>query len=293
MLLVTGATGFLGGHTIPKLVENYEGKIRCFVRETSDINSLTQYKNIEFVYGSFDDIATFEDALEGIDTLINIASLGFGHGPAIVDACRKRNVERAIFVSTTAMFTQLNASTKVIRQAAEKAIKESGINYTILRPTMIYGTEKDRNMCRLIKFLDKSPVFPIFGSGQYLQQPIHVEDLATAIIQSYVSPNTSFKSYNLSGENEISYNSVIDTTSEFLNKKVKRIHLPVKPVLKILHGYEKVSKKPLLKAEQVLRLNENKNFSHIDAKQDFQFVTRSFKEGIRKEIEIMRDKNLI
>lgn len=293
MLLVTGATGFLGSHTIPKLVENYEGKIRCFVREASDTSSLKNYGNIELVYGTFDDIATFEDALEGIDTLINIASLGFGHGPAIVDACRKKNVKRAIFVSTTAMFTQLNASTKVIRQAAEKVIKESGINYTILRPTMIYGTEKDRNMCRLIKFLNKSPVFPIFGSGLYLQQPIHVEDLATAIIQTYVSPNTSFKSYNLSGEDEISYNNVIDTTSELLNKKVKRIHLPVKPVLKILQGYEKVSKKPLLKAEQVLRLNEHKNFSHIDAKKDFQFETRSFKEGIRKEIEIMRNKNLI
>lgn len=293
MILVTGATGFLGSHTIPKLVENYEGKIRCFVRKTSDISLLKQYKNIEFAYGSFDEISTFEAALEGIDTLINIASLGFGHGPSIVDACKKKNINRAIFVSTTAMFTQLNASTKVIRQAAEKAIKESGINYTILRPTMIYGTEKDRNMCRMIKALNKAPIFPVFGSGQYLQQPIHVDDLAKAIVQAWESKNTSYKAYNLSGKDEIAFNNVIDTTSRLLGKKVKRIHVPVKPVLIGLKGYEKVSKNPILKAEQVLRLNENKNFSHLDAVCDFQFTTRTFEEGIKEEISLMKSKSLI
>lgn len=293
MILVTGATGFLGTHTIPKLVKDYEGKIRCFVRGTSDVSLLLKYPNIELVYGSFDDIKTFEDALEGVDTLINIASLGFGHGPNIVKACLKQNVKRAIFISTTAMFTQLNASTKVIRQAAEKSIKESGINYTILRPTMIYGTDKDRNMSRLVKFLNKYPVFPVFGTGEYLQQPIHVDDLADAIVRAYKSSTTSYKAYNLSGKDELSYNEVIDTVSNLLNKKVRRIHIPVKPVLLGLGGYEKIVKKPILKAEQVLRLNENKNFTHLEAVRDFEFQTRTFKAGIEKEITQMKANRFI
>jgi len=293
MLLVTGATGFLGSHTIPKLVEDYEGKIRCFVRKTSDTRILENYSNIELAYGSFDEIETFENALEGVDTLINIASLGFGHGPAIVNACLEKGVKRAVFVSTTAMFTNLNASTKVIRQTAEKAIVDSAIAYTILRPTMIYGTDKDRNMCRLIKVLKKTPVFPIFGSGEFLQQPIHVDDLAAAIIKSYKSDATHFKAYNLSGKDEVTYNSVIDITSSLLNKKVKRLHIPIKPVLLGLNAYEKVSKKPILKAEQVLRLNEHKNFSHLEAVKDFGFNTRTFKNGIKEEIDLMRSKSLI
>ncbi|MCM3610389.1 NAD(P)H-binding protein [Planococcus sp. MERTA32b] len=293
MILVTGATGFLGTHTIPKLAEESNETIRCFVRETSDIRYLKDYSNIELVYGSFDNIETFENALEGVDTLINIASLGFGHGPSIVQACVNKGVKRAIFISTTAMFTQLNASTKVIRQEAEKTIKESGINYTILRPTMIYGTEKDRNMSRLVKFLDRAPVFPVFGTGEYLQQPIHVEDLADAIVKAYKSNNTSYKAYNLSGKDELSYNEVINTISNLLNKKVKRIHLPVKPILIGLNGYEKVSKKPILKAEQVLRLNEHKNFKHLDAVIDFSFETRTFKKGIELEIESMKKKGII
>lgn len=293
MILVTGSTGFLGTYTIPKLSEEYNGRIRCFVRKTSDVSHLKKYSNIELVYGSFEDIKTFEAALDGVEALINIASLGFGHGPDIVQSCLNKNIKRAIFISTTAMFTQLNASTKVIRQEAEKAIKESGINYTILRPTMIYGTEKDRNMCRLVKFLNKSPMFPVFGTGEYLQQPIHVEDLADAIVKAYKSNNTSFKAYNLSGKDELSYNEVINTVSQLLNKKVRRVHIPVKPVLLGLSGYEKISKKPILKAEQVLRLNENKNFSHLEAVEDFNFQTRTFREGIEKEIKLMKIKELI
>lgn len=293
MLLVTGATGFLGSHTLPKLVQNYEGKIRCFVRETSDISKLKLLSNVEIFYGSFDEIQTFEKALEGIDTLINIASLGFGHGPSIVEACNRKGVNRAVFVSTTAMFTQLNASTKIIRQDAEKSIKESGINYTILRPTMIYGTEKDRNMSRLVKILNRTPAFPVFGTGEFLQQPIHVEDLADAIIKALNSEKTYNKSYNLSGKDEITYNEIISIISNLLNKKVKKLHLPVKPVLMGLKGYEKISKNPILKAEQVLRLNEHKNFNHTEAIKDFQFNARTFKEGMISEITIMKEKNFI
>lgn len=293
MLLVTGATGFLGGHALPKLVQDYNGKIRCFVRETSDTTQLQELPNVELAYGSFDEIETFEAALNDVDTLINIASLGFGHGPSIVESCIKKGVKRAVFVSTTAMFTQLNANTKVIRQVAEKSIMESGIDYTILRPTMIYGTEKDRNMSRLIKVLNRTPAFPIFGTGNFLQQPIHVEDLADAIVKAYKSKKTNYKAYNLSGLDEITYNEVIDVTSSLLDKKVKKIHLPVKPVLSGLKIYEKVSNKPILKAEQVLRLNEHKNFSHEEAVKDFNFMTRSFKVGINEEIKLMRSKSLI
>lgn len=293
MLLVTGATGFLGSHTIPKLVEAYDGKVRFYVRETSDISLLEKLPNIEFSYGSFEEINTFEQALEGVDTLINIASLGFGHGPSIVDACKKKNVRRTIFISTTAMFTQLNASTKIIRQAAEKSIIDSGLNYTILRPTMIYGTDKDRNMNRLIKMLNKVPLFPIFGNGEYLQQPIHVDDLADAIIKSFQSEKSQFNAYNLSGADEVTFNQVIDTTSKLLNKKVKKLHIPVKPVMSGLKVYEKLSKNPILKGEQVLRLNEHKNFEHSKAVNDFNFTTRTFKKGIKDEIELMRDKGLL
>lgn len=293
MLLVTGSTGFLGSHTIPKLIDQYKGPIRCFVRETSDIEALTPYRNIEIVYGSFEENATFEKALDGVDTLLNIASLGFGHGPSIVDTCEKMNLNRAIFVSTTAIFTQLNAGTKVVRGIAEDAIRSSNLNYVIVRPTMIYGTHKDRNMCRLVKILKKTPAFPIFGSGEYLQQPIHVDDLAQALVDLVNRDDLNKKEYNVSGSVPLTFNQVIHQTADALGKKVKKIHVPVKPVLIGLSLYEKISKKPKLKGEQVLRLNENKAFSSELAEKDFGFVSRSFSQGIKDEIVLMKKKGIL
>jgi nucleoside-diphosphate-sugar epimerase len=293
MILVTGATGFLGSHTIPLLASQYKGTIRCFVRETSDVSQLEKYRNIELAFGSFEDITSFEKALEGVDTLINIASLGFGHGPSIVQACEKMKLPRAIFVSTTAIFTNLNAGTKSVRMAAEEEIRNSQLNYTILRPTMIYGTEKDRNMCRLVKVLKKAPVFPIFGTGEFLQQPIHVDDLAEAIIQAYKSKNTLCKEYNLSGQYPITYNQIIDQTARALGKKVMKVHLPLNLTRSIFRRYEKLSSNPRLKEEQVLRLNEHKDFKYIDAQKDFGFKSRPFKEGIEEEVIRMREKQLL
>ena len=76
--------------------------------------------------------------LKGCAALLNVASIGFGAAPSILEACRSAAVRRRV-VSTTAIFTQLNAGSKVVRQAAEAAITSSGLDSTILRPTMIYG----------------------------------------------------------------------------------------------------------------------------------------------------------
>jgi nucleoside-diphosphate-sugar epimerase len=121
-------------------------------------------------------------ALRGVDALVNIASLGFGHAESILRSAKEAGVKRGIFISTTAIFTQLNAGSKSMRLAAEEAIQASGLDYTILRPTMIYGSPRDRNMWRLIRLLRVTPIMPIFGDGESLQQPIFVDDVAQAVL---------------------------------------------------------------------------------------------------------------
>ncbi|PTL37908.1 NAD-dependent epimerase/dehydratase family protein [Alkalicoccus saliphilus] len=282
MILLTGATGFLGEFVLKELLKNnYD--VTCFVRKTSDL-TLIKELNVEYTYGELDDYRSICGALEGKEALINIASLGFGHAPNIVKAAEEMNVKRAIFVSTTGIFTKLNPDSKGIRLEAEKLIKESKLDYTIIRPTMIYGTPKDRNMWRLVKYIKKLRVIPVLGDGTYLQQPVQVEDLAFAIVKAYERPVSVNKSYNVSGAEAITFNEVIDVTAEALGKKVVTIHIPMKLSYRLLTAYEKVSKNPKLKAEQVLRLNENKDFSHEEAKQDLNYHPLSFEEGIKQEI---------
>lgn len=283
MILLTGATGFLGGFVLEELVEKGH-EVTCFVRKTSNLDKIKRM-NVNYVYGELDDYKSICEALKGKEALINIASLGFGHGPNIINACEEMAVKRSIFVSTTGIFTKLNPDSKGIRLEAEKLIKESILDYTIIRPTMIYGTPKDRNMWRLVKYLKRLPILPILGSGTYLQQPVYVKDLASVIVSAYENTVSIKKAYNISGAAALTYNDVIDVTGKALGKRVVKLHIPMKLSYNLLKLYEKISKNPKLKAEQVLRLNENKDFSHEDAKQDLGYNPLSFEDGIKREIE--------
>ncbi len=283
-VFVTGATGFTGSRVVPLLLK--EGhEVRCLYRPSSDRSSLPQ-PEIEWVTGDLSNSQSLTSAMQGIDVLINIASLGFGHADSIITAAKSAGIKRAIFISTTAIFTKLNAKSKSVRMQAESAIESSGLDYTILRPTMIYGSPRDRNMWRLINFIKKFPIIPVFGDGTHLQQPIFVDDVAQAVVSCLSNENTVGKSYNIAGKYPLTYNAVIDTIADKLNKRIWKVHIPSKPVVALLNLFEKIRLPFPIKAEQVLRLNENKDFSYAEAERDFGFSPRSFEEGISFEIRV-------
>lgn len=282
-IFVTGATGFTGSRVVPLLLKNgYE--VRCLHRASSDRSTLSD-SQIEWVQGDLSDISSLTTAMQGTDALVNIASLGFGHADSIIRAAKDAGIKRAIFISTSAIFTQLNAKSKKVRVAAELAIETSGLQYTILRPTMIYGSPRDRNMWRLIRFMRYSPIVPVFGDGKYLQQPIYVDDVAQAVVSCLSNDNTIGKSYNIAGKHSLTYNEVIDTIARQMNKRVWKLHIPSKPVVSLLSLFERLRIPFPIKAEQVLRLNENKDFSYAEAQKDFGFSPLAFEEGIKLELE--------
>jgi len=281
-VFVTGATGFTGSRTVPLLLAQGM-QVRCLHRADSDRSALPQ-PEIEWVLGDAGDRPALSGLMNGTQALVNIASLGFGHADSIVGAAQDANVQRAIFISTTAIFTQLNARSKAVRVAAEESIQKSRLAHTILRPTMIYGSQRDRNIYRLIQWLRALPIIPVLGNGEYLQQPIFVDDVAQAIVSCLKNDRTIGKSYNIAGRSPLTYNEVIDAIAAQMNKRVWKIHLPSTPIATILKFFERMRVPFPIKSEQVLRLNENKDFAYIEAQNDFGFQPRSFADGIRLEL---------
>jgi nucleoside-diphosphate-sugar epimerase len=281
-VFVTGGTGFTGSHVVSLLLKNgYE--VRCLYRAGSDRSVLPQ-PEIQWVLGDVSEAQALSASMQGTDALVNVASLGFGHADSILRAAKDAGIQRAVFVSTTAIFTQLNAASKKARLAAEQAIKTSGLQYTILRPTMIYGSPRDRNMWRLIRFMRYSPIVPVFGDGNYLQQPIYVGDVAQAIVSCLCHDQTIGKSYNIAGKSPLTYNQVIDTIARVMKKHAWKVHIPSLPVGSLLKLFERLHIPFPIKAEQVLRLNENKTFSYEEAQRDFGFRPLAFEEGITHEL---------
>ncbi|MFQ5408575.1 MAG: NAD-dependent epimerase/dehydratase family protein [Anaerolineales bacterium] len=278
--LLTGATGFLGEFVVQQFVA--EGvRVRAFVRPTSDVTALLA-QGVETCVGDLGDRAALAAALEGADVFVNVASLGFGHASNIVTAAVESGVQRAIFVSTTSVFTRLPAASKPVRVAAERLIRESGLAYTIVRPTMIYGTPRDRNIWRLINFLRRWPIVPIVGTGAARQQPVYVADAAQAIVRALDCEAAIGQTYNVAGAEPITLVEMIDTICTALGRRVRKMAIPLS--IAVL-GVQLVRLLGIsLTTEQAHRIEEEKCVDIRPAQRDLCYTPLSFGQGVAHEI---------
>ena len=135
---VTGGSGFLGGHVIPVLLARGHD-VTALARSTAAAERVAGL-GATAIAGDLDDPASLDAgfAASGAEALVNLASLGFGHAPSIVAAAEEATISRAVFVSTTGIYTKLASRSKATRLSAEETIRTSGLTWTILRPSMIY-----------------------------------------------------------------------------------------------------------------------------------------------------------
>ncbi len=280
-VLVTGATGFLGEHVMRRLFRS-GSDILAFVRPESRTGWLQQH-GVKLRVGDLSERVVLERALRGIDVFLNIASLGFGHATNVVAAAQASGVGRVVFVSSASVFTQLPTASKTMRVQAERLIAKSGLNYTILRPTMIYGTPRDRNIWRLIGYLSRWPVIPVVGRGNALQQPVFVEDVATAVVQAAGSECAIGKAYNLAGAVPLSFVQMIDAVCTRLDRSVARIHLPPLAARAAAAVFSRLGLP--ITPEQVARIEEDKAFDISAAAADLRFAPLDFEHGLARELQ--------
>ena len=285
-IVVSGANGFTGRFVCVEL-QRRQRPFVALLRPGTNTSWMDAHQ-IPVRFADLNHPQQLAAQLKGCDALLNVASIGFGAAPLILEACLSAAIRRAVFVSTTAIFTQLNAGSKVVRKAAEAAIKSSGLDTTILRPTMIYGTPGDRNMIRLIRWLDRWPVLPVFGNGRSLQQPVHVSDVAWAVVQALETSVTVNRQFNISGAAPLTYNDVVRLTAQALGRRVQSCYIPARPIVTALQLSERLGITLPIKAEQVLRLNEDKAFPHAEAAEAFGYSPMDFEQGIRQEVALLR-----
>ena len=286
-ILVSGGTGLLGQGFLRVLRELGEHEVRCFVRATSPVERL---EGFELAYGDAWDADSMERALRGMKAFVHIA--GIQYTPQVIKAMGRAGVERLVLVSSTSAHSRF-AFRSAPRLSNEALLSKSGLRWTVVRPSMIYGSELDHNMHKLLRFLDRSPVFPIFGSGENLWQPVYYEDLARGLYEAFTRPGTEGEIYDLPGKWPLPYAELVRAAASALGKKVRVIRIPAEPVRRGLLVAEKLRISLPVKSEQVLRLREDKAYSYEKAKAELDYDPRPFEEGIVLEVERLREIGLV
>jgi uncharacterized protein YbjT (DUF2867 family) len=288
-ILLTGATGLLGGEILELLLARGH-KTRCLLRPDSPHASRLAGKRVEILRG---DAAREEDlyrALGDTDALLHVA--GIEYSLPVLRAARRAGVGRILIVgSTSAHSAYAFRSSPKLRM--EELVRASGLAWTIVRPSMIYGSERDRNVHRLLRFLDRSPVFPVFGPGTNLWQPVYHEDCARGVFEALERPASVGRSYDLPGAEPLTYLDLVRTSAEALGRSPRILKLPIEPVRRALVAAERLRLPLPIDSGQVTRLREDKAYPYERARQDLDYAPRPFSDGVAIEVERLRGLGMV
>ena len=154
--------------------------------------------------------------------------------------------------------------------------KENNIEWVILRPTLIYGLGRDKNIAEITRFIKKFGFFPLFGKALGLRQPVHAEDVANACISALESPSALNRSYNISGGETITYRKMVSRIFDALGKRPYFIPIPLPlfrlavTCLRLLPRYGHWS------TSMAERMNQDLVFDHTAATEEFCYTARKF-----------------
>jgi len=238
LILVTGATGFVGRALLPRLAEAGL-ELRCLVRPSRRSPRLPRGIPVQVSIASLADARGLRAALVGVDTLIHLAGAEW-HGRrgdvfgvdaagtrALVEAAREAGVGRIVYLSHLGADRASAYPVLKAKGIAEEFVRQSGLTYTIVRSTLLYGAE-DVFLNVVAALVKLGPgLFLMPGDGRISLQPLWVEDLVTCLEWSLSDLTSLNQTIALGGPEFITFGQMVQTVMEVLG--VRRLVIPVRP----------------------------------------------------------------
>ncbi|MFM7449786.1 MAG: NAD-dependent epimerase/dehydratase family protein [Leptolyngbyaceae cyanobacterium] len=294
-LMITGATGLTGEYLFSLLASaSVTDAITCLTRPTSNLSALRELNlAIKYIEGDSSSFESWHSILASYtpETIIHIASIR--HLSVLLPSLQQaQQTPRLIVVGTTGVYSQYNQYSSVYQTLEQRLATYEG-SYCLLRPTMIYGSHRDKNLHKLIRFCHRYGFFPMFGTGECLLQPIHAEDLATALFAVWQDPAIQ-GTYDLSGGSVVSFKQLLKLVERLINKPIRVLQLPLNIGIWLASLSEALlqTRSPI-RQEQILRLQEDKAYSHDRAAQDFNFYPRPLEVGLSQEVTLLKQQGML
>lgn len=203
--------------------------------------------------------------------------------PELLPELAARNVAHIVAFSSTSVLSKVGSENSGERSlvaklaAAEQALRNSGLdNWTILRPTLIYGAGLDKNVAMIASIIRRLGFFALLGQGRGLRQPIHAQDLANAVIGVLATPNSRKHIYALSGGETLSYREMVTRIFAALDRPCRIISIPPGLFAAALLLIRLLPRFRHLQMQMAYRMNQDLCFDHSDAHADFGFKPRKF-----------------
>ncbi|NIS81285.1 MAG: NAD(P)H-binding protein [Anaerolineales bacterium] len=220
MILVTGGTNFVG-RSVLKQLTLYGHSVRSLLRPSKQTPKLPHGIPVDVTLAALTDRRGIRASLVGIDTVVHIASITglpiqerqleveVEGTRTLAEACAQAGIKRLIYVGQigadrSSAYVEIRA-----RANAEHHVRTSGLPFTILRSTILFGRE-DLFTVPLAQLLSVAPLFfPIPGDGSTLLQPLWVEDLATCVTWILDDPRTVGETFEIGGPEYLSFRRVL------------------------------------------------------------------------------------
>jgi uncharacterized protein YbjT (DUF2867 family) len=237
VILVTGGSGFVGGHVVHALRAR-ELEVRCLVRDPARAERLGSW-GVELVPGDMTDPDSVRRAVEGCDRVVHLVAIRQGQAQdferimiagtrELVAAAKAAGVGR--FVLMSALGTGEDTKDLVPYYRAkweqEQTVQAAGLEHVIFRPSFVFGT--DGGILPTFRKLAKlAPVTPIIGSGEQRIQPIWADDVAAYFAESIDKPEAANRTFELGGPDAVSWNEFWVRLKRVLGARRPSVHVPI------------------------------------------------------------------
>jgi uncharacterized protein YbjT (DUF2867 family) len=277
MILVLGANGNVGTLLVQRLVRSgiaVAGALRPG-RERPTIEGALEWREVDLERPE-----TLRGALGGVRTVV--WTPGVKLLPPCLRPLEESGVGHVVIVSSASVHTRLESGGARAKRDAEARLRESRLPFTVIRPTMIYGNRRDRNLTRLLDWLERVPVFPLFGDGRALMQPVYIGDVAESLVRATErTPRGRF--YDLGGAESISYRQLLDTAGAALGVRPLLVPVPLALSVAAVRWAGRLGVRAL-RDEQVLRLAEDKVVDNGPIRAELGIEPITFAEGIARQV---------